>query len=89
MEDQWFARGHRRAGVIVNRGAATGSVVPCSMPSRRTVGGKAGLQSGDIVVTFEEALGASGSPGRHQLAGTMEEGDTVRIATGAARPGPR
>ena len=45
---------------------------------------KAGLQAGDIVVTFEgkRLAATSGSPGDRliELAGGMEDGDTIRIA---------
>jgi S1-C subfamily serine protease len=79
---------HRpRLGVIVktDRDAATdsiGAVLDAVTPDGPAA--KAGLQSGDIVVTFEgkRLAAASGSPGERliELAGTMEEGDTVRIA---------
>jgi len=76
-----------RLGVIVktDRDAATDSVG--AMLDAVTPDGpaaKAGLQSGDIVVTFEgkRLAAASGSPGERliELAGDMEKGDTVRIA---------
>jgi S1-C subfamily serine protease len=79
---------HRpRLGVVVktDRDAATdsiGAVLDAVTPDGPAA--KAGLQSGDIVVTFEgkRLAAASGSPGEQliELAGTMEEGDTVRIA---------
>jgi S1-C subfamily serine protease len=79
---------HRpRLGVIVKteRDAATdsiGAVLEAVTPDGPAA--KAGLQAGDIVVTFEGTRLASGagSPGDRliELAGDMEEGDTVRVA---------
>jgi len=79
---------HRpRLGVIVKteRDAATdsvGAVLDAVTPDGPAA--KAGLQSGDIVVTFEgqRLATTSGSPGDRliELAGDMNEGDTVRIA---------
>jgi membrane-associated protease RseP (regulator of RpoE activity) len=79
---------HRpRLGVIVKteRDAATdsvGAVLEAVTPDGPAA--KAGLQAGDIVVTFEGTPLASGagSPGGRliELAGDMEEGDTVRLA---------
>jgi len=79
---------HRpRLGVVVktDRDAATdsvGAVLEAVTPDGPAA--KAGLQAGDIVVTFEGtrlATGA-GSPGDRliEMAGDMEEGDTVRVA---------
>jgi C-terminal processing protease CtpA/Prc len=79
---------HRpRLGVIVKteRDAASdsiGAVLDAVTPDGPAA--KAGLQSGDIVVTFEgqRLVTTSGSPGDRliELAGDMNEGDTVRIA---------
>lgn len=79
---------HRaRLGVIVktDRDAATdsiGAVLEAVTPDGPAA--KAGLQAGDIVVTFEgtRLASGSGSPGDRliEMAGDMEEGDTVRVA---------
>jgi C-terminal processing protease CtpA/Prc len=79
---------HRpRLGVIVktDRDPATdsiGAVLEAVTPDGPAA--KAGLQAGDIVVTFEgtRLAATSGSPGDRliELAGEMEEGDTVRLA---------
>ena len=82
-----IAMGRPRLGVIVktDRDAATdsiGAVLEAVTPEGPAA--KAGLQSGDIVVTFngQRLSSATGSPGEQliELAGEMEEGDTVRIA---------
>jgi membrane-associated protease RseP (regulator of RpoE activity) len=76
-----------RLGVIVRteRDAATdsiGAVLEAVTPDGPAA--KAGLQAGDIVVTFEgtRVAAAAGSPGDRliDLAGDMDEGDTVRVA---------
>lgn len=76
-----------RLGVIVRteRDAATdsvGAVLEAVTPDGPAA--KAGLQAGDIVVTFEgtRIAAAAGSPGDRliELAGAMDEGDTVRVA---------
>lgn len=79
---------HRpRLGVIVKteRDAATdsvGAVLEAVTPDGPSA--KAGLQAGDIVVTFNgrRLATGSGSPGDRliDLAGDMQEGDTVRMA---------
>jgi membrane-associated protease RseP (regulator of RpoE activity) len=82
-----IAMGRPRLGVIVktDRDPATdsiGAVLEAVTPEGPAA--KAGLQSGDIVVTFngQRLSSATGSPGEQliELAGEMEEGDTVRIA---------
>jgi membrane-associated protease RseP (regulator of RpoE activity) len=82
-----LAVGRPRLGVIVktDRDPATdsiGAVLEAVTPEGPAA--KAGLQSGDIVVTFngQRLVVSGGSPGERliDLAGEMEEGDTVRIA---------
>ena len=82
-----LATGRPRLGVIVktDRDAATdsiGAVLEAVTPEGPAA--KAGLQSGDIVVTFEgqRLATTSGSPGERliELAGDLKEGDSVRIA---------
>jgi membrane-associated protease RseP (regulator of RpoE activity) len=82
-----LAMGRPRLGVIVKteRDPATdsiGAVLEAVTPEGPAA--KAGLQSGDIVVTFngQRLVVGAGSPGERliDLAGKMEEGDTVRIA---------
>jgi S1-C subfamily serine protease len=79
--------GRPRLGVIVKteRDPATdsiGAVLEAVTPEGPAA--KAGLQSGDVVVTFngQRLVVGTGSPGERliDLAGKMEEGDTVRIA---------
>ena len=82
-----IAMGRPRLGVIVktDRDPATdsiGAVLDGITPDGPAA--KAGLQAGDIVVTFDgqKLVATSGSPGERliDLAGKMEEGDTVRLA---------
>jgi len=82
-----LATGRPRLGVIVktDRDAATdsiGAVLEAVTPEGPAA--KAGLQSGDIVVTFDgqRLTATSGSPGERliELAGDLKEGDSVRIA---------
>jgi membrane-associated protease RseP (regulator of RpoE activity) len=82
-----IAMGRPRLGVIVktDRDPATdsiGAVLEAVTPEGPAA--KAGLQSGDVVVTFngQRLVVGTGSPGERliDLAGKMEEGDTVRIA---------
>jgi len=82
-----IATGRPRLGVIVktNRDPATdsiGAVLEAITPDGPAA--KAGLQAGDVVVTFDgkRLSSASGSPGERliELAGGMDEGDTVRLA---------
>lgn len=82
-----IAMGRPRLGVIVktDRDPATdsiGAVLEAVTPEGPAA--KAGLQSGDIVVTFDgqRLVVGAGSPGERliDLAGDMEEGDTVRLA---------
>jgi S1-C subfamily serine protease len=82
-----IAMGRPRLGVIVktDRDPATdsiGAVLEAVTPEGPAA--KAGLQSGDIVVTFDgqRLVMGTGSPGERliDLAGDMEEGDTVRLA---------
>lgn len=82
-----LAVGRPRLGVIVktDRDPATdsiGAVLEAVTPEGPAA--KAGLQSGDIVVTFngQRLSAGTGVPGERliDLAGEMEEGDTVRIA---------
>jgi len=79
--------GRPRLGVIVKteRDPGTdsiGAVLEAVTPDGPAA--KAGLQAGDIVVTFDgkRLVAAAGSPGDRliDLAGDMKEGDTVRIA---------
>jgi membrane-associated protease RseP (regulator of RpoE activity) len=82
-----IAMGRPRLGVIVktDRDPATdsiGAVLEAVTPDGPAA--KAGLVAGDIVVTFngKGLVATDGSPGERliDLAGKMEEGDTVRIA---------
>jgi len=79
--------GRPRLGVIVktDRDPATdsiGAVLEAITPDGPAA--KAGLQAGDVVVTFDgkQLVSVDGSPGERliELAGDMDEGDTVRLA---------
>jgi len=82
-----LAGGRPRLGVVVKTDGAPatdsiGAVLEAVTPDGPSA--KAGLQSGDIVVTFngERLAGRDGSPGERliELARAMDEGDTVRVA---------